>query len=1086
VSRLALTLFVALSLTFVTATATVRAQRTPPPPPECDAPCLTIVSVGSFLGYLDGFPEYPGFPGDSFSSGPDSTPERQPRPNTPVPYGGVAGVSKWLETFRRDSGLLLVAGNNHPQRIVPQGTRPAAPSDANWFWNRLADLQPAAVAIGGEDIRRLTAQMPAIRAVDWIRSSVSSGHLPFLASNVVIRKSGHGINIVRDSASGMELEIASDESLGPTEAFTLTHSCDVTVKPGGATFADGPAVTATAVQQSADVDSELGLCHTDLQFAWALRPGRTYDLTVAAVRKQSNLPDTDLTAVFAATTDEVLTPHDGAGSWSKLPVVQARRSGVSFAIMAFVSPSLADELPSSDLEWDARAGCAAAKCTLKIMDPRKAAGWWMGLGVPPGSSAPVVLVLSDMFADEDDALLGDMDGIRYLSTTPESVRLGRAAHETAADVRPRYSGDLAFGAVVDAVHPAFTRLIVRPEWGGETASVARAHFAQDGGRWTITAPSVAAHSIEGAALAPTIDNKNAVVSYDAVLGTRRIPAGPGPFAVYCPVDPAGPFDSSHARQGDLWTSHPELTGLVLDQMRRTTGADIAFVPTTWVDDEVVGWLEHEARTGTVNWLSGFILERLLFRSESIVKVAIKEDVLAKTLAALVDKASQNDALCVSGLGLAATCPLTKLDIDDLLVNTRRPQPGHFYSVALPAALARKHNLTFENAAQRQILAPLDARLSGACRPGTPATPASTAATVPLAARLEDELAAPVQHYVKLDPLAFEYALTNVKEPKGAEGLFSKLPTDKSSAKDNRQLVVDAVAEIGFVDTRRFVIKMPATVSLNRKDLEDATSFDSNRFSIGLLAGYKRVFNRRVTAFGGGAVDGEISETNDTVQALRELPDFPDPARDGETLSNVTVQGPKLTLHRKRGFFTYGTAGLELPKYERLNTTITNATFSFDWGRATNVPVGVHVGAAKLPFEDFIMSGAAGVLKTAYTAGFREITADTPFGFEYGSVNQFRFELDGKSETKYDNATLTTSTRARVYGQLGDDPPLAAQWSVLETVAIEWTVWKRWAVAPYVEVHVVGVDETGTFSVTKLGVKLKLASFWKRGHGTLFQ
>jgi hypothetical protein len=1087
----------------VAAMGTIAHAQPPARPEPCGDPCVSILTVGGFLGYMDGFPEFPGWPGDTLTKDLQTLQKITPPAGKPTPYGGLFGVQKWLGKRDPAASVLLIAGNNHPQLIArPYENRKDSPAAirlaADWFWRPVADLNANAIAVGGEDLRRGLAQVQPGALVDWVRAAIRT-RLPFVASNTIIRRSGSGLNLVRHKPSGIALEIAEDQSVGPLKELKLSHPCAMNIDATIFSFTgalvpridkaerEGGEQQSQATKQ--DVERELdGRCKTTLKLDSRLRPGRKYELASTSVVAQG--------ARFTISTHDVLTPHDGPGSWKGLPVARFEQQQVPIAVMTFVSPTLNAEVPATHSTWKEADGCPVETCRIEVLDPNDAASWWLELaGSPMESAPPLLLVLSDLESDEEDELLDRFPQIRFLAISPESTRLGRAAPGSKETDVPRYSGDLSFGGVVDAEHPELTRLIVRPEWIGETVLIARAQLKAggNGSPWKLDTPSVASHGVPGAELTWSFDPSRTHVTYAARFSDGTSTPSTAAFKRYRTLAPDGAFDHTCEKQDKLWTGKTDFTGLLLDEMRRSLGTDIAIVPAAWIDDEVTAWLAYLSApggTGRVDWLSGFILERLLFRAEPVVKISLPQTTLAAKLSAIVSQAAEaGKTVCTSGLNSAATCPLSKLDVKDLLVNIRRPRPGHFYSIALPASIARTHELEFDDEGLRDLLVPLDKRLSDSQCANDPQrkTESGDATTRPVAVRLEEELSGRIQRYLRLDPLSFEYSMTGVHEPDGQTGLLGKLPNDSSNAKNNREIIVEADVDFGLLDTRRYAIRVPAIVKLDRKDLEDQTSFDKNDFRVGVRGDVKKPLRRLATVFAGFFVEGDIADTKSKVKATRELPAFTDPTRPELQLTGVSVSGPSLTFRTRRSLFRFWSVGVELPKYERGKTTISEARVSLDYGESSNVPDKVLVGDQAFQFERYVREGSVGVLKAAYGADQLGITADTPFGFDYRKLTQGRLELDAKTETKFGDSKLGSSNRFRYYRHKGTDPVLATEWSWLGKVTFEWPIWKRWSVAPYVEVNLVRVASIKEkFRVVRAGVALKLTSFWKHGHGSLFE
>jgi hypothetical protein len=107
------------------------------------------------------------------------------------------------------------------------------------------NLRPAAIGVGTEDFRRWFAQMDPQALSVWLRRA-DAAHLPFVASNVIIRKSGHALNVVRDPRTRIALRLPANESLGPVRSLEFSHPCSLARELDASAFrfdeTDAPAI----------------------------------------------------------------------------------------------------------------------------------------------------------------------------------------------------------------------------------------------------------------------------------------------------------------------------------------------------------------------------------------------------------------------------------------------------------------------------------------------------------------------------------------------------------------------------------------------------------------------------------------------------------------------------------------------------------------------------------------------------------------------------------------------------------------------------------------------------------------------------
>lgn len=1038
VRRLVSTQALALLLMLVVLSSNAFAQT------DCTGNCVTIRSTGGFLGYLDGFPEFPAWPGDSFEGNPDLIPNPTPPldPKRPLPYGGVIGVATFLQSHPVSTpSVLLISGNNQPQQIAAlhgsefrnSASRATARAATHWFWKRLLDLHPDAVGVGTEDVHRWLTQMRPENLTTWITDGISAG-LPFVASNAIIRMTDEHLNTVDNAEHHLELDVAEDESLDFIEEVRITHTCSVRdhVRSAAFAFDAGPAVS--VLQPSADESraeresaatkarrAVLGnVCHTTLHFSERLRPGMTYRLGSSM---------TGASFRFTLTTHRVLTPHAAFGG---VPVVGAAKGNVAIAIMGFVSPSAARRVPPEYFEWSKADGCAAAHCRIDIIKPEEAARAWLALLSPQGKTAPVLLAMSNLPEAETTAFLDAVPEVRLIAVSPDSGRLGRAAAALGAS-GVRYSGDRSFGAVVDRQQPDLAKLIVRPAWIGEYIHTATASFTATGpgNPWRVADAALAFDPVPGASLAWTTSARG--TSYSAFLDPKRFrnpgepfPAEPSAFRPYCAIDQNGPFDAiSRERQGDLWTKPASFAGLVLDEMRRSARGDIAIVPQSWIDPDVIATIETPPETGVAP-LSGFMLQRILYRSQGVVRVTIEGSQLADTIATLVaSSAAAKDPVCVSGAGVVNSCPLSAIDTDDFLVDVRKPEDGNYYRVILPATLAREAGMTFNESAARDLLADLDARLS-ACEStaGRSLLPSDD----PFAERLENQLARRPQHYLKIDPLTIDLSSTSVHEPDGSEGMFSRLPIEGFGEQPSRRVVIDGDVDAVLWDTASYAVRVPAQLRYDRTTVDQETSYDRDEFSVGFRIDRKRLPARWARVYAGVFFDGRLFDRRDTVDGFA---------------------GPITFTIRPQRNFGLG-YGLEVPKARFGRITVNGLQLTHFMGHVYNVPIGVRAGSQ---------------------------TYDT------ATHVQSRVQVDAETETALPLAatTLSTEHRYRWYHHDSDAVGLFTERSFYTKLALDIAIKKRCTVGPYIERHDVDAAMTGNgdqhFSATSWGLQVKVPVFW---------
>lgn len=479
-----------------------------------------------------------------------------------------------------------------------------------------------------------------------------------------------------------------------------------------------------------------------------------------------------------------------------------------------------------------------------------------------------------------------------------------------------------------------------------------------------------------------------------------------------------------------------------------------------------------------------MLQRILYRSRRVVPVAVEGSALAALMKQIVEgAAAAGDAVCVSGLGFARQCPMTTLDGDELLVNVRKPASGHYYRIGLPASLARAHGLAYDDGAARDLMVDLDARLA-TCDASAP--PVLRSGVDQLAERLESRLAGRPRHFVKVDPLSFDFASTSVAEPDEAEGVFSRLPVDSSGARSSRRIVIDGDVNAVLWDTITYDVRIPVSFRYDRSRVGAATSYDRDEFSVGLRVDRKRFPVRWAQMFGGVFFDGRIFNRVDPVDSARSLGALPDPQLPGRVLSGVTTPGPTVgftTAPQRNLAVAYG---LDVPTWSLGALTVSGLQVSQFHGRASNVPIAVQLGDERIELLDFLQGDASDTLSAAYQRNPAALSVATPFGYVTAARRQSRVQVDATTRTAlhwpgFQSVELSTEHRYRWYRQDTTAVGLFTERSANTKVALALGVGKRWSIGPYAEwtAVTVGVKDRRalSFRVLSGGVQLQLPLFW---------
>ncbi len=607
---------------------------------------VKVVVFGGFLGFLDGLYELPAGDHDDTTAGPS---------------GGLIGVKRQLAKGGYDNALRLVTANNMPRYTGDNGELPT--SAAHPFWKLLASVNPAAVAIGVEDIAHALSETDG---ASHLVQLMQKPQLPFIASNVFIRTKSAGMNAVRQG--GYHLEVSADESLDLLRRLTV--ACDKTcANEEVATLEDlgllGQGAAAVASQIKASPEADQKHWTIDLKTA-PLRPGRQYRLSIHGV-------------VFTFHTVAALTPQEDG-----LPVLTLPNAGVTYRVMGFVEPDILAQFPDEHLQWKrgARnaAACPGETCEIVVASPSST---WTSLApyVPHGAKDGVLTAMLDLDDDTSLELLQLGPSFRVVTLPPDTTLLGRAAA-----ARKGFGGDLGYNAVVDSAPSAgLMRVLMRPEWLAETVHT----FEADASLVTLkdrepllalTHPATSVKFVAGAPLRATLEEGH--LQYFVTDEGVDIKVG-GPYRAYPKHDGKGMiFGSIPIR--DLWTDSGSMTAFLLELVREKTKADIAVLDDLAVDGSISSWLASELKQRSpVEFLSRFVLERAMFRPSRVVRVTVQGSQIASSLSKIVTAAKSFDSkLFMSGIGSKGRA-LSRVDSDTLKINEREINPAHFYSIALP-------------------------------------------------------------------------------------------------------------------------------------------------------------------------------------------------------------------------------------------------------------------------------------------------------------------------------------------------------------------------------------------------------------------
>ena len=285
-------------------------------------------------------------------------------------------------------------------------------------------------------------------------------HLPLLVSNVSIHHTNKKLNRNKSSDGRFKLRIEDDETVSWIASLKVEHPPLASPQADIQEFALRPSDGATSPVRTVKFDAGKGSAAGTLTFERPLRPGRWYRLTIR---------DGDLErANFVFETDAVLTP--GAGPIADLVGYPVRtRLNEGLLVVAMVNPDVRNDLSNPMWRWTEGDGDRE----IQFLDPNKALKAVLDVVRDDVTPPPTVLLVSDMSDAGTTSVIEEFPEIRFVVLPPDSALLGRAARVINPSASPatgatRFSGDRGFMSVLDEQYESATRVMVRPEWFGET------------------------------------------------------------------------------------------------------------------------------------------------------------------------------------------------------------------------------------------------------------------------------------------------------------------------------------------------------------------------------------------------------------------------------------------------------------------------------------------------------------------------------------------------------------------------------------------------------------------------------------------
>lgn len=895
---------------------------------------VRILMAGGLLGQEDGMPEYPGGPFDT-AVGPGMR-----------PYGGMAGLLDWVQKDRERAqpDMFLMTGNNLPREI-------GGGAEVIDFFRRFRLLQPSAIAVGVEDfLRGLGGEHSHTGAV--LVTGMRDSDLPFLLTNAAVRLHQTGLNQI--AQNGFHLNVDPDSSIGWVRDLSMTYPCKLSES-----LKSGVDVTVSRVDQPEPGRSgRLRVTVTDKK-PCAIRVSLPQWLSPAArytivVKKDAPL------ASFTVRTDQRLTNKTAiVPDRAELPIV-----------IALADPHVRDILRKAKWRWraDKDAKCDAAECEILLLSPTDAVDAALSFAETTPTSRPVAL-LSNLEDKDTAAVLQRNPRVRIVVLPADSLALGRAAVRNLSSASPndRYSGDLGYGAVLNSNTPTAVQIWSRPEWFAE--SVHTIEMEIDPRTWGFTKAVQESFSVKGRALCARPTGSTGEVGYYLrdwrIENGRTIYDAPSDVAVskapyrYAGIEPNVPYSRVGGfTQGNLWTNLDSFAAVALDAMRVDFNADLAVLPASAIDDNWLTYLRDDPHA-PAQWPSKVLLERLVFRAGTIVKVRLSKADLFKKLPAMIAATRQGGGTtCLSGFGISA-CGSADLKEATTFINDRRADKNRFYTVAMPETVALENDLPRYGDEEADLLYMMDRvfakstttppdTCSASDGDGTAVTQGQPAGQAPLATRLERARAGRNMPYLFVKPAEFSFSQILVDEPPNGQGLLNKLTVPNNGAKPSRRTSVKADADYGIIDTPQYALRALGSMAYGRAQVNGQSSTDPNLAKLGGRFDWKVRHRGRV--FGG--VSWETQFANQLTQV---------------TPTSKGVTGPTLPLVTLRRDYRFAIAGWELenPKLNRW-FSLEPLGVSVAFGTSAYEHIDIAVNGERLGLAAFQKLGATGLLNQYFS------------------------------------------------------------------------------------------------------------------------
>jgi hypothetical protein len=458
-------------------------------PSEIKVPVdINLLTIGGFLGQLDGFCEEPGGTYDlefarqdgvqgcaekdgTFNREADKQRKEHKEPQWPVTLGGLLGGKAWVERERKaTNAVVVVTGNNQvanftfldeasllnpptgpvkKEELQPDAER-TVQTGARFrrFWQEMAALDADAIGLAAEDfVRSLrdpreadtpdapTKNRPSI-FYRWLQQITAPANGPRIISSnayIKLKETGWFDELQKVKHDGFSLAgIDEDESAGWLTGVTVNHpdQADIAI----ALYEDG-----VAPLQIATATTAAGKTTTTLTPAGgALRPGHSYEVVAKFKVEVARGVFESRTVVMRFKTHRALTPRAGNPEpFRDFPVVVKNWiEGSPILIVNLIDPAVKSLVGKDALKWRGP-GCPADECEIDFLPPVAAMTSIVSRAYPTGDGRkPFIVLISSLSDTQTQEVLAAFPEIRMVVLPQESFMLGRGSRSYEAKTTP--------------------------------------------------------------------------------------------------------------------------------------------------------------------------------------------------------------------------------------------------------------------------------------------------------------------------------------------------------------------------------------------------------------------------------------------------------------------------------------------------------------------------------------------------------------------------------------------------------------------------------------------------------------------------